>query len=336
MKLVENGSIKLFENEITRNKELPKYLRILELTKKERNLKNSEVINDQISGDEITPEEYERILKENGLITINNLEELFNEDDKSAIDFNISISSSLRKIIESEGEFGRMIFGRPVVDWTEETIGGKLGKCLIKLRNMLTTEKKETLNLLKVFEGIKIVAGKERDYISRIYSLITLLKKAELMGQEALKENIFKEMIVDKYESILWSCGYNRYIGEEDLLKFAKNSKKQLSIDYIKNYVGVIPDDVLEKKLKIDLLEIFDNYVVLHYDPDRKNSEMTKEEKKVAQDPILFGVLSGSKKLYYIADWIDEDCDLTWKNLEDFFEETPSNLILPDTIKIKL
>lgn len=335
MKLVENGSIKLFENEIVINKELPKYIRIKELTDKERPKHLTEVQYSE-NPDPVALKEYENYLEERGIIRLNNLEELFDEENRNAVDFNISVSSSLRKIMDQDGGFERLFQGTPSsVNENSGSIGGKLGSYIMKLKNMVT-DKKETVNLLKVFEGIKIQAGKEKDYVSRIYSLINLLKKAELMGQEAQKERIFKEMIIDKYESILWSCGYNRYISEEDLLKFAKESKKQLSLDYIKNYMGVIPDDVLDKKLKMDMLEIFDNYVVLHYDPDKKNSEMTKQEKEVAKDPILFGVLCGSKKLYYIADWIDENCDLTWKDLEEFFEETPLNLILPDQIKIKL
>lgn len=334
MKLVENGSIKLFENEIVRNKELPKYVRIKELTDNEK-LKHLTEVQYSENPDPVALEEYENYLKESGIIRLNNLEELFSEENRSAVDFNISISSNLRKIMDQDGGFGRLFQGTPSSEETSGGIGGKLGNYFMKLKNMVT-DKKETVNLLRVFEGIKIQAGKEKDYVSRIYSLINLLKKAELMGQEAQKERIFKEMIIDKYESILWSCGYNRYISEEDLLKFAKESKKQLSLDYIKNYMGVIPDDVLDKKLKMDMLEIFDNYVVLHYDLDKKNSEMTKQEKEVAKDPILFGVLCGSKKLYYIADWIDENCDLTWKDLEEFFNDTPSNLVLPDQIQIKL
>lgn len=335
MKLVENGSIKLFENEIIINKELPKYIRIKELTDKESQKHLTEVQYLE-HPDPVALKEYENYLEERGIIRLNNLEELFNEENRSAVDFNISVSSSLRKIMDQDGGFERLFQETSSsVNENSGSIGGKLGSYIMKLKNMVT-DKKETVNLLRVFEGIKIQAGKEKDYVSRIYSLINLLKKAELMGQEAQKERIFKEMIIDKYESILWSCGYNRYISEEDLLKFAKESKKQLSLDYIKNYMGVIPDDVLDKKLKMDMLEIFDNYVVLHYDPDRKNSEMTKQEKEVAKDPILFGVLCGSKKLYYIADWIDENCDLTWKDLEEFFEEPPLNLILPDQIKIKL
>lgn len=33
------------------------------------------------------------------------------------------------------------------------------------------------------------------------------------------------------------------------------------------------------------------------------------------KDPILFGVIAGSNKLYFIGDWIDEYCDLRFDDV---------------------
>ena len=44
--------------------------------------------------------------------------------------------------------------------------------------------------------------------------------------------------------------------------------------------------------------------------------ETAREEAK-RKDPIIFGVIAGSEKLYYVADWVDEYCDLT---LEAFID----------------
>ena len=63
--------------------------------------------------------------------------------------------------------------------------------------------------------------------------------------------------------------------------------------------------------------EVFDNYVVMHYDPQGKHKEETRKEEAKRKDPILFGLIAGSRKLYYIADWVDEYCNLT---LEKFVE----------------
>ena len=89
------------------------------------------------------------------------------------------------------------------------------------------------------------------------------------------------------------------------------------------------------KKIEADRLEVFDNYVVLHYDPDKKASDMTESEKKVAKDPILFGVIFGSDRLYYIGDWIDPDfCDLVWSDIENIFSGKPEVLKLTGDIEL--
>ena len=75
--------------------------------------------------------------------------------------------------------------------------------------------------------------------------------------------------------------------------------------------------------MEINKFEVFDNYVILHYDPEGNSVAMTNKEKeeevRKAKDPILFGVISGSNKLYYICDWIDEVIgdDLTWDTVVD-------------------
>ena len=80
---------------------------------------------------------------------------------------------------------------------------------------------------------------------------------------------------------------------------------------YIKNFIKVIPEDVTEAKQEADMLKIFDNYVILHYDYDGKAVDDTKAEKEKKKDPVLFGLIKGSTNMYYIGDWIDDYCDLT-------------------------
>lgn len=47
----------------------------------------------------------------------------------------------------------------------------------------------------------------------------------------------------------------------------------------------------------------------------------------------MFGVINGSKKLYYVADWIDEYCDLTLdKVIEILGKETIESKYLTDKI----
>lgn len=143
---------------------------------------------------------------------------------------------------------------------------------------------------------------------------IKAMEDAEANGQQALKEILFskKEEIIT--EMSLIKNGITKYVSEEDVVKFFEKSKlpkKVLKLTWMKNYARVIPDDVLKKKKAFDEKNMFDNYVILHFDKNDDGSQMTEKEKEKAKDPILFGVCRNIRKLFYVADWIDEYCDLT-------------------------
>jgi hypothetical protein len=80
-------------------------------------------------------------------------------------------------------------------------------------------------------------------------------------------------------------------------------------------------------------LKIFDNYVILHFDPEGKSTQLTEEEIRRKKDPILFGVFGESRRLYFIGDWKDEFCDLTLeeliKTLSTEDKNAVSKLVLP-------
>jgi hypothetical protein len=101
------------------------------------------------------------------------------------------------------------------------------------------------------------------------------------------------------------------------MVDFVKKCEKGIKLEYIKNFTRPIPQNVVDKINHINNLEVFDNYVVLYYDPDGKIYQETAREEAKRKDPIIFGLIAGSEKLYYIADWVDEYCDLT---LEKFID----------------
>ena len=81
---------------------------------------------------------------------------------------------------------------------------------------------------------------------------------------------------------------------------------------------------------------VFDNYVVAYYSDLIHRAVATqqkvsaKEEQKVRErrrDPILFGVIKNSRKLYYICDWTTDTDDLTLEKLEKELGVTRSSLV---------
>ena len=198
-------------------------------------------------------------------------------------------------------------------------------------------EEKPEIDVLEFFSIIKLESTKQVEaYYSRIESYLKALKQAQDMGQTALKDKLIGMMFIAKYESLLKAGGFGTRIKEEQVVEFVKKTEKGVSLDYIKNYARPIPQEVIDKKLKADNLHVFDNYVVLHYDPQKKSYAQTSREKELERqkkaDPILFGLINGSRNLYYIADWIDEYCDLT---LDKFLKVTDSKDIkIEDKIRI--
>lgn len=219
---------------------------------------------------------------------------------------------------------------------SSETHGDKFLSPFSRLIEYFTKKKKEKkeeklLDVIKFFEEVKLTTkDAQKDYIESINEFRELLKNANDMGQWALVDDILHRLDTYKLEAILHAEGHLYKISEEKLVDLVKKTEKGLRLDWIKNFTRVIPKEVIEAKRKADELKIFDNYVVLHYDPEKKAVKQTKKEeekeRKKKADPILFGVIEHSRDLYYITDWVDEKCNLTLDELVKLMKVDKSSL----------
>ena len=173
-------------------------------------------------------------------------------------------------------------------------------------------ENVQPMDALKFFTMVK-ASSKESAavYKDRVSKYLAALHNATNIGQTALQEELVRGLITNRYESVLYAEGCYYAVTEELVAKFASQCEKGLKLSYLKNFARPIPQEVIDKVAKMNELEVFDNYVVLYYDPEGKIYKETAYEEAKRRDPIIFGVIAGSKKLYYVADWIDEYCDLT-------------------------
>lgn len=139
------------------------------------------------------------------------------------------------------------------------------------------------------------------------------LIQAKTMGQTALLERLKDCIDAARGEAHLVAMGLRKYVTEKQVVELYEKvgTDKNLKLTWIKNFGRIIPEAVYEIKKDVDERKIFDNYVILHYDPKENGEKLTKKEKEKKKDPILFGVIKNSKKLYFVADWKDEYCDLT-------------------------
>lgn len=185
-------------------------------------------------------------------------------------------------------------------------------------KHINTNKDKFEIDALQFFKLVKLTSKESvNTYRDRVSDYLKQVYNAATIGQTALLENLIRGMVTNKYESVLYAEGYYYAINETQMVDFVKKCEKGIKLEYIKNFTRPIPQNVVDKINHINKLEVFDNYVVLYYDPDGKIYQETAKEEAKRKDPIIFGLIAGSEKLYYIADWVDEYCDLT---LEKFID----------------
>lgn len=206
----------------------------------------------------------------------------------------------------NEGTIERLGF------WEKLKTNFKFKKRINKKKNLITI-RNYFINLADHFNELTPIAEIADHYEKAIL-------QANELGQKSLVEKLKSMLDVARSEAHLIQMGITQYVTNEQMCDFYYDvdEDKNLKLTWIENFVKVIPNDIIELKKKIDERGLFDNYVILHYDPNNDATTLTEEEIEVKKDPILFGVIKNSKRLYYIGDWVDDYCDLT---LEKMFEK---------------
>ena len=205
----------------------------------------------------------------------------------------------------------------PIEDGEKASFFGKLKMKIDKWLGKTFTPKPE-LDVIDFFTNVKLESKEGAEvYRDRVSSYLQAIHNANTVGQTALVEKLLSEMIANKYEALLASRGVYYAINEKRVIDFANKTERGVSLTYIKNFVRPIPQGAIDKVIEANGYEVFDNYVVMHYDPKNEQKAETKKEEAKRKDPIIFGVIAGSRKLYYITDWIDEYCDLTLDKFVD-------------------
>lgn len=192
-------------------------------------------------------------------------------------------------------------------------------------------QEKTKLTAGQFFAHIKTSVKNIEPYQKRVEDYLQVANKAKQMGQTALYEQLVRDAAIVKYESLLLTSNFKTCITEAQVIKFYKESPRGMSLTWVDNFTRIIPQKAYDQKLIADELKVFDNYVILHYDPKQKSFALTQKQIADQKDPILFGVIAGINKLYYIADWVDEYCDLT---LQQFIDKFGADAITANDITV--
>jgi hypothetical protein len=156
--------------------------------------------------------------------------------------------------------------------------------------------------------------------LEKLQSIVHVSKD---LGQQALHEKLMEMIAIAVREMEISALGMERFVLRKDIEKFRKVRKDGVDdvvfFERWENYPRVPPTAVVDRVKYIRDMKLFDDYWVLYTDYTKGHKELkTNKEKIKEKDPILFGVFAYQPdKFYWIADWVDEFCDLT---LDKFIE----------------
>lgn len=302
---ISNSYLRIFNSPVKIDKTLPKWAIIEPVKKKDVSNLNS---ND-FDGDNISLDEFLNMDKSDFNIYLGKrIRSDLNKLQSSSV-FDILIDDS-KTVKEEKGNFVIKSVKRYFRKWLDDD------------KTVEAEEEVFEFDIFEFFNRVKLTAkDNQSQYALRVEPYMIALKQAHDMGQQALADKLTAELFNNKYESILYAEGFHFKITEEQIVEFIKKTEKGVQLCYVSNFIRPIPEDVIALKKKADSLMVFDNYCVMFYDPEQKSFKQTEKEKEQERrkksDPILFGMINGSRNLYYVADWIDEYCDLT---LDEFIK----------------
>lgn len=171
-------------------------------------------------------------------------------------------------------------------------------------------------------------------------ALTKAFDKAAENGQDMLARKILSAVLRETREAALHAKGVKWYVSRAELSKYKRRIRGgHISDTQFSEFTREIPARVLKRKKELD--GMFDGYVIYHYWSDARGDGkgMPAEERAKMRDPVLFGYfkqkadritgetsiyvssepdsgeLDPSDRLYFIADWEDEKCDLTFDEM---------------------
>lgn len=188
-----------------------------------------------------------------------------------------------------------------------------------------------------IMEENKVISASE--YFNRIKNLkntatlkelqdsyplfIKLADKYKTLGQErALEKLCFVASTLSNQEKLI-ELGINQFVYRDAIEEYIDHVAKNVAkIIELKNYIREVPDEILEVYEKTK--DIFDEFFVLFTDYTGKEERRVEKERR-EKDPILFGTFKNSNtildRFYFLGDWVDEYCDLTFDKMIDQYEK---------------
>ena len=170
------------------------------------------------------------------------------------------------------------------------------------------------------FVKSKLSAIDQDTLVYNLEKLKKLVVVTEEIGQQALFEKFAEQLAVATREQEALAAGYSKRIERRHIERFIKGVKDRLiRWEDFENFPRVIPANIMKQIKACQDTCIFDGFKVLfidHTEEKEQKAVKTTKQKIKEKDPILFGYFSFQPEVfYYIVDWIDEICDLNFRDM---------------------
>ena len=164
------------------------------------------------------------------------------------------------------------------------------------------------------------------------------IEKAKMLDQKKLYNKLIADSKNILRERVLVKQGMTKAVLASDVNKFLdllnQESEDKVSLIELERYPRIIPDEPAADIQAAKELGLFDHIIILYTDLVPEESEPTKKEQEYIdrnKDPIAFGVFFDDKteqtydRMYFITDWEDEYCDLTFHKFLEIMKKENKN-----------
>lgn len=158
-------------------------------------------------------------------------------------------------------------------------------------------------------------------------NIVKLLKNAETLKQKTLMEDLQRRLMwMQKEVEMINKLGIKQYVYESDIIELERLGIDNRSVlrEKLENYQKPIPQECSDKIQAALESGIFDRIVILYTRVKTKPAALDKTKqvevpRKV--DPICFGIIEWTGRMYPITDWMDDECDFTMRSIEHLSNE---------------
>ena len=157
-----------------------------------------------------------------------------------------------------------------------------------------------------------------------IDNTLKMINKAKITEQTSMAKRLTHQLELALRELEAAKKGFDIFVNRKDIeLYISKVEAKAVKIIELSRYTREIPDDVIDKIAEAK--EVFDEMYIMFTDYTKKETKKVAKERR-DKDPILFGAFidkDGEKenkiyvedRLFFIADWVEDKCDLTLEEI---------------------